>query len=321
VVRGNFLSEEKADVGAYRYGAGGQEKVDEISGSGNHYTALFWEMDPRLGRRWNQDPKPNPSISNYAIFNNNPIFFTDLLGDTVKGDMKAYGQVKSYVNNQISSLNTQIGNVNTKIAERTAAGISTGRLERKLGRLEGSKSAYQGILDEYTSLENSTQVYNIVTGGTAPTGAGGETRFNSATGYVDVVVNSKLDLLESLPHELKHAYQFETGKLSLGYAGGGGSLYDLQDEVEAYQRSQMFGYYSGETINGSWVVNNRGYGTLGKTQLTTGTLVMPGFPTTYGDQIKASIYSAGKGGRPPFQVIKDWQIYYNQGATGQPFTK
>ncbi len=66
----------------YRFGHGGQEKTDEISGVGNHYTALFWEMDPRILRRWNQDPKPNPSISNYAIYANNPIWFVDVLGDT-----------------------------------------------------------------------------------------------------------------------------------------------------------------------------------------------------------------------------------------------
>ena len=67
----------------YRYGMNKQEKVDEISGSGNHYTAMFWEYDPRSGRRWNQDPKPNPSISNYAAFANNPILYNDILGDTI----------------------------------------------------------------------------------------------------------------------------------------------------------------------------------------------------------------------------------------------
>ncbi len=68
--------------GDYRYGAGGQEKLNEISGSGNHYTAHFWEMDPRLGIRWNRDPKPNPSVSDYAIFADNPIMITDILGDS-----------------------------------------------------------------------------------------------------------------------------------------------------------------------------------------------------------------------------------------------
>jgi hypothetical protein len=68
----------------YRFGFNGQEKVDEISGTGNHNTAMFWEYDTRLGRRWNQDPKPNPSISNYAAFANNPIMYTDHLGDSIR---------------------------------------------------------------------------------------------------------------------------------------------------------------------------------------------------------------------------------------------
>jgi hypothetical protein len=78
----NLVIEEIFEVGeGYRFGFNSQEKTDEISGSGNHNTALFWEYDTRLGRRWNRDPKPNPSVSDYACFNNNPIWNTDVLGD------------------------------------------------------------------------------------------------------------------------------------------------------------------------------------------------------------------------------------------------
>ena len=73
------ISSKQSDK--YRYGAGGQEKTDEISGSGNHYTAQFWEMDPRIGRRWNLDPKYTASESRYAILGNNPIIYVDPLGD------------------------------------------------------------------------------------------------------------------------------------------------------------------------------------------------------------------------------------------------
>lgn len=38
-------------------------------------------------------------------------------------------------------------------------------------------------------------------------------------------------------HELKHAYQFETGRLSPGSP----LLYDLTDEEEAYERGSLFG--------------------------------------------------------------------------------
>lgn len=58
--------------------------MDEIAGSGNHYTAPFWEYSPRVVHRWNTDPKPNPSISPYAIMQGNPIWYTDHKGDTVR---------------------------------------------------------------------------------------------------------------------------------------------------------------------------------------------------------------------------------------------
>ena len=67
----------------YRYGFNGQEKSDELKGSGNSYTAEFWEYDPRIGKRWNLDPRPDVSVSPYAAFGNNPILNTDPLGDTL----------------------------------------------------------------------------------------------------------------------------------------------------------------------------------------------------------------------------------------------
>ncbi|HQH17914.1 MAG TPA: M91 family zinc metallopeptidase [Bacteroidales bacterium] len=90
----------------YKFGFNGQEKDDEISGSGNIYTAEYWEYDSRLGRRWNCDPKPNASISDYACFANNPIWFNDPLGDTVKvqGDVNI-GPPTEFVYNTKNALN------------------------------------------------------------------------------------------------------------------------------------------------------------------------------------------------------------------------
>ncbi len=72
-----------ATGGGYRFGFNGQEKVDEVSGVGNHNTALFGELETRIGRRWNLDPKPVIGISQYCVFGNNPIWFSDGLLDTV----------------------------------------------------------------------------------------------------------------------------------------------------------------------------------------------------------------------------------------------
>jgi len=75
-------AEDRSWSGGYRFGFNTQEKVDEISGAGNHTTALFWEYDTRLGIRWNVDPLAHefPNMSPYAAFNNNPIFWTDPTG-------------------------------------------------------------------------------------------------------------------------------------------------------------------------------------------------------------------------------------------------
>jgi len=64
----------------YRYGFNGQEKSDEIDG--NHNTALFWEYDSRIGRRWNVDPVMKYFESPYAVLGNNPIYRVDPLGNT-----------------------------------------------------------------------------------------------------------------------------------------------------------------------------------------------------------------------------------------------
>jgi hypothetical protein len=69
---------------SYRYGFNGQEKDDEVAGAGNINTAMYWEYDNRLGRRWNIDPEPYPFMSDYSCFANNPILLPDPLGNRVK---------------------------------------------------------------------------------------------------------------------------------------------------------------------------------------------------------------------------------------------
>src|SRR5690554_5700060 len=65
---------------AYRYGYNTQERVPEIQK--DHYTAEFWEYDPRVVHRWNRDPMSfkYPWQSPYVINNNNPLFYTDPFG-------------------------------------------------------------------------------------------------------------------------------------------------------------------------------------------------------------------------------------------------
>ena len=79
---GSPMPERTFSSDSYRYGAQGQEKVDEISGSGNHYEFKFREYDPRLGRFWSIDPlfRKYPWNSGYAFSENRVVDGIDLEG-------------------------------------------------------------------------------------------------------------------------------------------------------------------------------------------------------------------------------------------------
>lgn len=124
----------------YSYGFNGQEKTDEIFK--NSTTAIYWEYDGRIGKRWNVDPLSNqfPELSPYSTFNGNPILNTDpkgASGNSVHVDEK--GKVlknindgdntvfmhktgttaadidKSYTTSQHSAGGTKIGELGKKI--------------------------------------------------------------------------------------------------------------------------------------------------------------------------------------------------------------
>jgi hypothetical protein len=93
-----FAKSKKSVRKDYMFGFNGQEKVNEIAGVGNHNTALFWEYDTRLGRRWNLDPKPNATLSSYAVYENNPLLYLDRGGDTISISLFSKTEKSSFKN-------------------------------------------------------------------------------------------------------------------------------------------------------------------------------------------------------------------------------
>jgi len=61
------------------YSINRQEKESELNE--NIATAVYWEYDSRIGRRWNVDPKTKPNRSAYDAFSNNPLIKIDPKGD------------------------------------------------------------------------------------------------------------------------------------------------------------------------------------------------------------------------------------------------
>ena len=95
---GMAMKERSFSNQEYRFGFNTQEKSTELGE--DTYTAEFWQYDSKIARRWNNDPRPNTSISVYAAFAGNPIRFSDRKGDTldINNDVISLMDVYSLVN-------------------------------------------------------------------------------------------------------------------------------------------------------------------------------------------------------------------------------
>ena len=117
----------------------------EISGTGNSYTAEYWQYDSRLGRRWNVDPVVKPWESPYAAFANNPIRCTDRKGaDTAS----ATSEASSFVQQSISPL---------KEVKRSWLGqLITGQKTKMVTNpsYQSEISALVGVVTNHTNLES-----------------------------------------------------------------------------------------------------------------------------------------------------------------------
>jgi hypothetical protein len=70
------------NITSHRFSFNGHEKDDELKGPSNHISFGDYGYDPRLGRRWQLDPKASkyPHYSPYSAFESNPILNVDVDG-------------------------------------------------------------------------------------------------------------------------------------------------------------------------------------------------------------------------------------------------
>jgi Effector protein len=86
-VFGSAMPSREYNGSAYDFGFNTQMESPEILPG--HTTAMYWEYDARIGRRWELDPKTVTGWSGYACLGDNPIMFNDVLGDTLRLNLRS----------------------------------------------------------------------------------------------------------------------------------------------------------------------------------------------------------------------------------------
>ncbi|MGV7106198.1 DUF6443 domain-containing protein [Flavobacterium sp. U410] len=285
----------------YKYNS--KEFQDEL---GLNVYAYGWrDYDPAIGRfnkmdRFSEKYYP---LTPYGYAGNNPIIFNDIQGDSIGVGKDLFERFRTEVQNRRNGI---INERQSRINDVLAKGKSdkAQRLKEKFASEDAKAGSEMSVLNntlsELSSLESSSQVYNLYENSSdVSSTADGNTTYDVNSDAVNISSKGKFSM-GVFAHELKHAFQFETGKLSFG-AGGkvGGALYDLTDEYEAFDRGSFFGglNLSRSEINAAYP--NRPQGPLN--------LSTPGSKTSLGQQMKIQTYSNSIRGTAQQQFYINWK--------------
>ncbi|MCH2042515.1 MAG: hypothetical protein MK212_00115 [Saprospiraceae bacterium] len=223
----------------------------------------------------------------------NPIWFNDPLGDSITPNSVAeVNNFRTFVNGritttqqQIRTINNQINAVSTQLNQLPNGGFTNPNaimqrrsLNLRLNQLNSQRNDRQRDL---TELQTALAELNTLVTSTSPIFY--EMSPQAQPGINRIVYNNSTNRIEIKyfqgnrglqGHELHHAFQFDQGELDFGPPAansltpniwGGGNLYDISDEVSAYQRGYALGrrlFNSYQDINTNNISNMPRYNGL-----------------------------------------------------------
>ena len=233
-------------INPYQYKYNGKELQVELGLNLYDYGARNY--DAVIGRWMNIDNLAGKynSISPYHYAGNNPMLYLDIDGNEFTSSAwKWVNRLISDINSRQEKNNKSIDEYKSKIAEGGTE-KQLARWNKSINELTKKNAELEIVRGETATLAASDQVYDVVNdpNGSNSQGTTNSTNFNFKNGNVEISVSSGTTI-GLFAHELKHAYQFETGSFSIGPQLSSGNFsnlfYDKYDEIEAYNRGAIFG--------------------------------------------------------------------------------
>jgi hypothetical protein len=180
-----------------------------VLGEGVSLTAEFWQYDSRLGRRWNVDPVFKEKESPYACFAGNPVWYADRFGaDTIFKDntaRKNFSATYDQIINRISIVEEEEAEIRTRAFNRD---WKEDKLNQEIDKLY-EESEYLILIEMRQGFQELMSDTNFhVTYSTDFSNL--SKNQNGKTHYVDsknVIVYYRPDILGSLTHETRHAWE------------------------------------------------------------------------------------------------------------------
>lgn len=233
----------------------GKEKLQAL-GDANIYDFGARLYLPEYGI-WNAaDPLSEKYYAStpYAYCAGNPIGNIDPDGMRVTEALNTYINQLMIAASKLEQRNkNQIQALQAKIEAGDLSEGAVRRINKKIARIKSDNREIADMRAEIDVLRKSNQLYDIAELNSTHDNYYAVTGYAEKTGAVTILLYSgSYNRNTAVAHELKHAYQFETGKLSfgnptkdegssIGLVHFGGAYYDITDEENAFRRGAVFG--------------------------------------------------------------------------------
>jgi RHS repeat-associated protein len=202
-------SYQDSGYGKYRYGYQGSESNEEIDGT---YTTEYRQLSTKTCRWWSIDPKATAYESPYVSMGNNPIWFNDVKGDSIRL-LDFTKKQAMFFRKLLSDLKSKTG-ISFKLYKNNKGDKFLWFSE--IDETKGSETARKFLLDAISSKETTMLLIDLTDGlgrgdGSSSTTADGKVIVLNATSIENRIKNTvglnktTFGYALTFLHELRHS--------------------------------------------------------------------------------------------------------------------